>query len=66
VIVAYPNPATGSMVKLSKACNFRIYNFMGQFVEEQKNSHLFNVSSYNKGLYFVVIDTGQTIKLMVK
>jgi hypothetical protein len=66
MVVAFPNPATGSMINLSKTCNFRIYNFMGQFVEEQKNSHLFNVSSYNKGLYFVVIDTGQTIKLMVQ
>ncbi|MCB2206787.1 MAG: CotH kinase family protein [Bacteroidetes bacterium] len=66
MIVAYPNPATGSIVNLSKACNYRVYNFMGQFVEEQKILKIINISSYNKGLYFVVIDNGQTIKLMVQ
>jgi hypothetical protein len=65
-IVAYPNPATGTYVSLSKASDFRVYNFMGQCIEVQKNSHFFNVSSYNKGLYFVVINTGQTIKLVVQ
>jgi spore coat protein CotH len=66
MIVAFPNPAIGSMVNLSKACGFRIYDFMGQFIAEYENSQYFNISSYNKGLYFVVIDTGQTIKLMVQ
>lgn len=65
-IIAYPNPVTGSLVTLSKTCNYKIYNFMGQFIEEHKNFHLINISSYNNGLYFVVIDTGQTIKLMVQ
>lgn len=34
MIMAYPNPVAGSFVNLSEACNYRVYNFMGQFVEE--------------------------------
>jgi spore coat protein CotH len=65
-IIAFPNPVSGHYVNLSKVCNYSVYNFMGRLVEKQHNLNLINTSSYNKGLYFVVIDTGQTIKLMVQ
>lgn len=65
-IIAYPNPVIGPRVTLSGVCSYSIYNFMGQLIEEQKNLDFINTSSYNKGLYFVVINNGQTIKLMVE
>jgi len=65
-VIAYPNPVTRSNAYLSESCNYRVYNSMGKFVEEQKNLNIINTSSYNKGLYFIVIDSGQTIKLMVQ
>lgn len=65
-ISAYPNPTTESFVNLTESRSYRVYNSMGQFVEEKKKLNFINTSSYNNGLYFVVIDTGQTIKLMVQ
>jgi len=66
LIFVYPNPVKGAVVNLSEACNFTIYNLMGQPVVQQKNSHLINISRYNKGIYFVVIDNGQTLKLIIQ
>ncbi len=66
LIVVYPNPAKGTVVNLSEACNFTIYDMMGQLIVQQKNSHLINISQYNKGIYFVVIDNGQTLKLIIQ
>jgi spore coat protein CotH len=66
LIVAYPNPTTGSTAYLTARCSYKVYNFMGQFIEKQDSLDFINISTYNKGLYFVVIDTGQTIKLMVQ
>ena len=66
LIFIYPNPAKGAVVNLSKTCSFKITNIMGQMIDEQKNSHFFNISHYNKGIYFVVIDNGQTLKLIIQ
>jgi len=65
-ISLYPNPSTGGKVSLSETTNFKIYNTMGQLVHQGENSEIFNTSRYNKGLYIVVIDTGQKIKLIVQ
>ena len=65
-ISLYPNPSSGCKVSFSKPTNFKIYNTMGQLVQHGENSQFFNTSSYNKGLYIVVIDNGQKIKLIVQ
>lgn len=66
LIIISPNPASGNIVQLSESCNFGVYNMMGQPVVQQKNSHLIEISQYNKGMYFVVIDNGQTLKLIIQ
>lgn len=66
LIIAYPNPATGSLVRLSKPCIFKIFNITGQLIDEQNNLQLINTSNFNKGMYFVVVDNGQTIKLVIQ
>ena len=61
----FPNPAAGSKVYLSYPSNYEIFNSWGQKVYSAKDSQEFNISDYNNGIYFVVIETGQRIKLIV-
>lgn len=65
-VFLYPNPSTIGVVHLSETSDFRIFNSLGVLVESHENLHFFNTSDYNKGLYIVVIDSGQTIKLIVQ
>jgi len=65
-IYAYPNPASGEDIHLSVNCNFIVCNILGQIIEQQRNSQLINISTYNNGLYFVVIENGQTLKILVQ
>lgn len=62
----YPNPASGGKVYLSQSTNFKVYNSLGKLILKEKNSQNFNISSYNKGMYFVVTDDGHRIKLLVQ
>jgi hypothetical protein len=62
----YPNPSRGSRVFLDKPSDYKVYNSMGQLMSTGKNSQFFNTSAYNKGLYIVVIDGEQKIKLLVQ
>lgn len=66
IIKAYPNPAKGSMVFLSEICNYKIYNIVGQLMIEKKASKLIDTSKFERGLYFVAIDNGQAIKLVIQ
>lgn len=66
ILSLYPNPAFGSKVHLSNPSNYSVYNSWGQKIHEAINSKEFNTSKYNKGLYIVVIDSEQQIKLLVQ
>jgi hypothetical protein len=65
-ITMYPNPVSGEMVYFSEKVNFQVYNSLGALVHQAVNSQNFNISSYNNGLHFVVMDTGQRIKLIIQ
>lgn len=62
----YPNPSLGGKVFFSETTDFIVYNVMGQIIDDGKNSDFFNTSKYNKGLYIVVIDSEEQIKLLVQ
>lgn len=62
----YPNPSTGGKVSFSEPTNYKIYNTMGILVDRYEKSQFFNTTHYNKGLYIVVIDSGQKLKLIVQ
>lgn len=65
LIRIYPNPSKNGKVWLSKPSAYKVYNSTGQLMHEDKHSQFFNTADYNKGLYLVVIDSGQKIKLIV-
>jgi hypothetical protein len=65
-LTLFPNPTIGGKVSFSKPTNYKIYNTMGILVEQHKNSQFFNTTHYNKGLYIVVIDSGQRLRLIVQ
>lgn len=66
IVMVFPNPSKGGIVTLSKPSNFKIFNSQGIIIEEYNFSHFFNTSEYNNGLYIVVMESGQTIKLIVQ
>ena len=66
IITYYPNPVIGNSVRLSEKCNFKMINNTGQILLEKKFSDMIDISNYSAGLYLVLIDSGQTIKLIVK
>lgn len=65
-IYLYPNPSDGGVVSLSQPGNLKVYNVMGQLVFHVENSQFFNTSHYNKGMYIVVIDSRQIVKLIIQ
>lgn len=65
-IFLYPNPSCDGKVSLSKPANFRIYNSMGLLVHQDDYSQFIITESYNKGMYIVVTEDGQKIKLIVQ
>jgi len=65
-IALYPNPVSSGKVFFTKTTNYSVYNSMGQLVETGKNSSFFNISGYNKGLYIVVINSKEKIKLLIQ
>ncbi len=66
IIAIYPNPSQGGIVKLSEPANFKVYNSQGNIMYQSKYSQFFNTSQFNNGLYVVVIESGQAIKLIVQ
>ncbi len=64
--VLYPNPSAGGQVHLSEKADFRVYDMMGSLVGEYRNTRFFNTSTYNKGMYIVVMNNGQRIKWIRK
>ena len=66
IIAIYPNPSQGGIVKLSEPSNFKVYNSQGNIMYQSKYSQFFNTSQFNNGLYVVVIESGQAIKLIVQ
>ena len=66
IVKVFPNPSKGGIVSLSKPSNFKIFNAQGIIIEEFNFSQFFNTSKYNNGLYIVVMESGQTIKLIVQ
>lgn len=63
--VMYPNPAK-DFVQFSEVVNVEVYDVMGKKVFQAKEVEQINVSTLERGLYFVNINGVTTQKLMVK
>ncbi|MBN2639669.1 MAG: CotH kinase family protein [Bacteroidales bacterium] len=65
-VLAYPNPAQNTVIRLSKPCDFKVYDMLGRQVSEQKNSNQIDARNYKSGVYFVVLGNGQRLKILVQ
>ncbi|HUW92789.1 MAG TPA: CotH kinase family protein [Bacteroidales bacterium] len=61
----YPNPVTGTMVKLSHRINCRVFNSSGLQIFAGKEVDEIDIRSYPPGLYIIVSDNGWSAKFIV-
>lgn len=61
----YPNPANGDFIYLSEKSDIGVYNVYGQMIFEGYDLNIFNISHYNKGIYIVVLNNKDKLKLIV-
>lgn len=63
--VAYPNPTQG-LINTSIIGNYSIYNNLGQMVLQMKNTNQIDISSLNRGIYYIQNDLKQTHKIILQ
>jgi hypothetical protein len=63
--VAYPNPTQG-LINTSIIGNYSIYNNLGQMVLQMKNTNQIDISSLNRGIYYIQNDFKQTHKIILQ
>ena len=63
--VAYPNPTQG-VINTSIIGNYNIYNNLGQMVLQMKNTNQIDISSLNRGIYYIQNEMKQTHKIILQ
>ena len=63
--VAYPNPTQG-VINTSIIGNYSIYNNLGQMVLQMKNTNQIDISSLNRGIYYIQNEMKQTHKIILQ
>lgn len=61
----YPNPASDRVNFEKELTNINVFNAQGQLIETISSARSINVSSYNKGVYFINATEG-TSRILVK
>jgi hypothetical protein len=59
----YPNPTRG-IIQCSKKSDIRIYNAQGHLVSVQNGVWQINFTPFASGIYFVLNETGNTIRVI--
>lgn len=65
-IKMYPNPARTGNVYFSRPVNFKLYNLSGQHLLSGYQKASMDISNLSKGMYFILTDEGQKLKLIVE
>lgn len=60
----YPNPAGGNRVWFSRNCTCRVYDAQGRKVGGAVQSEEMEIGSLVPGLYIIVFDSGERVKLL--
>jgi len=64
----YPNPAAGGVINIQSCLSdefYRIYNSLGQLVQEGKTEPTIDVSKLQEGLYYFVMEESATTKKLL-
>jgi len=64
--VVYPNPVKGNTVFLSKEIVGVVFNLAGQVITQVQSSDKINVQSFDPGIYFLRIENGTAVKIVVQ
>ena len=62
----FPNPVTNGIVNFDRTVNIKLINSFGQVVFVDKNVTSLNVSRFEKGIYIIVTEKGNTAKIMIE
>jgi spore coat protein CotH len=62
----YPNPSSTGVVFLNKATSLTVYNSTGMKMGEFRNTRKLDLSQFPKGLYIVVLNSGEKTKLLLQ
>jgi len=65
-IVIYPNPNKDRNIFFSETASGEILNILGNKVLEFQDAKTLNLVDFNSGLYFVKLNNGQLLKLIVE
>jgi hypothetical protein len=62
---AWPNPASGGLIRLNRKCDFLIYNSAGILVYRGNDAETVNVDGFASGLYILTTRNGEYIRLVI-
>jgi len=65
-ITVYPNPVYSDFIYFDTHLNIQLYNSFGQLVLREDNISSLEVSQLKEGIYLLVTENGQSIKLIIK
>ena len=61
---AFPNPISNDIVYFNKEVNYKLYNSNGQLLLEKWKIKSIDLRNYPNGLYLIITDDGEQIKLI--
>jgi predicted extracellular nuclease/2',3'-cyclic-nucleotide 2'-phosphodiesterase (5'-nucleotidase family) len=64
-VTMYPNPTTGN-VHFSAEVSGQVYSFIGSLVKSFTNTTTLNFDADSKGLYYIRLNSGELLKLIVE
>ena len=62
---AWPNPASGGLIRLNRSCDIMIYNSAGVLVFRGYDTETVNVGGFTPGLYILTDGNGSFIRLVI-
>lgn len=64
--VAYPNPVDGSEVFFNQLVNVAVFNVVGQEITRARQVNQLSVEGWDAGIYLILTETGDSVRLIVK
>lgn len=65
-IKVFPNPASNGLVHFDKTISFHLYNAVGELILQETNANYLNTDNIDKGLYFIITEQNDCIKLLIQ
>lgn len=65
-LVVFPNPVKGGSVTLGDVMNVRLYNSNGEIVFAGKDVNVIETGNFQPGLYLLINDEGQSLKIIIQ